>query len=96
MLIKDFFNAKSALISERHKTAFEWTSFSVVDTFWLTLTLIKDSNEHGLKNEQVKRFIHRKNLHFDLIVMEETLHDAYLMFAHKFNSPIVTICEHVI
>lgn len=76
------------------RDVFEWTSKSVFLKFASTLNFIKNSNEHGLENEQMQKFIHSKNLHFDLIFIEETLHDAYLMFGHKFNAPIVSICEY--
>lgn len=81
------------LFSVKQKDAFEWKSKSLFVTFGRTLNFIKNSNKHGLESKQVHEFIHSKNLHFDLIFIEETLHDAYLMFGHKFNAPIVSICE---
>lgn len=55
----------------------------------------KYSGEHGLNNTNVQKFIHRNDLHFDLIINEEIYHDSWLMFGHKFNAPIVTICEYL-
>lgn len=78
----------------KKRDAFDWKSKSLFVTFGLTLNFIKNSNKHGLESEQVQKFIHSKDLHFDLIFIEETLHDAYLMFGHKFNAPIVSICEY--
>lgn len=53
----------------------------------------KISSEYGLSDRKVKEFIHRTDLHFDLVINEEFFHDSWLMFSHKFKAPIVTICE---
>lgn len=50
-------------------------------------------NTYALENANVQKFIHSTGLHFDLIVMEEFFSDSFLMFAHKFKAPVVTICE---
>lgn len=49
--------------------------------------------EYGLNHPNVQRIIHSKDLHFDLIINEDMFHESWLMFAYKFNAPIVTICE---
>lgn len=49
------------------------------------------SSEHGLKHPNVQKIIHSKDLHFDLVVTEDFWHESWLMFAYKFNAPIVTI-----
>lgn len=49
------------------------------------------SAAHALNNKKVQEFIHRNDLHFDLVINEEAFHDAFLMFAHKFKAPVVTI-----
>lgn len=51
------------------------------------------SSSHALENKQVQEFIHRNDLHFDIIINEEIYHDAFLMFGHKFKAPMVTICK---
>lgn len=59
--------------------------------------LCRPSSEHGLNSSNVQKFIHSKNLHFDLVINEDMFHESWLMFAAKFNAPIVTICtEHLI
>lgn len=55
-------------------------------------TLCTPSSEHGLNSTNVQKFINNKNLHFDLVINEDMFHESWLMFAHKFNTPIVTIC----
>lgn len=54
---------------------------------------VKDTSEHGLKAETVQKIIHSKDLHFDLVINADFFHESWLMFAHKFNAPIVTICK---
>jgi glucuronosyltransferase len=46
---------------------------------------------HALENIEVQKFIVRKGLKFDLIIAEQFFQEAFLMFAHKFKAPIVTI-----
>lgn len=55
-------------------------------------TICKPSSEQGLNNSNVQKIINSKNLHFDLVINEDMFHESWLMFAHKFNAPIVTIC----
>lgn len=49
------------------------------------------SSEYSLSNENVQKFIHEKNLHFELVINEEFFSDVYLMFAYKFNASVITI-----
>lgn len=50
-----------------------------------------DNSEYGLKHENVQRLIKSENLHYDLIISEQFYQETWLMFAHKFDTPIVTI-----
>lgn len=50
-------------------------------------------NPYTFEDPQIQDFIHRTDLHFDLVINEEFFGDSYLMFAHKFKAPIVTICK---
>lgn len=50
-------------------------------------------NPYAFENPNVQKFIHSTGLHFDLIINEEFFGDSFLMFAHKFKAPIVTICK---
>lgn len=50
-----------------------------------------DNSEHGLKHANVQKLIQSENSHFDLIISEQFYQETWLMFAHKFNAPIVTI-----
>lgn len=51
------------------------------------------SAEHALSSKQVQEFIHRNDLHFDIVINEEIFHDSLLMFAHKYKVPVVTISK---
>lgn len=58
--------------------------------------LCTPSSEHGLNSSNVQEIIHSKKLQFDLVINEDMFHESWLMFAHKFHAPIVTICtEHL-
>lgn len=50
-----------------------------------------ETSEHALKNDVVQKFIAREDLHFDLVISEQFFQESWLMFAHKFQAPIVTI-----
>lgn len=49
--------------------------------------------DYALNNTNVKKFINRNDLQFDLVINEEIFLDSWLMFGHKFKAPIVTICK---
>lgn len=53
---------------------------------------IGSSNRHGLESQNVQKFIHSEDQHFDLIVIEDIFHDSFLMLGHKFKAPTVAIC----
>lgn len=51
------------------------------------------TTEYALKHENVQRFLHATDQHYDLILAEQYYQDAFLMFGHKFKAPIVSICK---
>lgn len=55
---------------------------------------VKNTSEYGLKTLNVQKIIHSQDLHFDLVINADFFHESWLMFAHKFNAPIVLICEY--
>lgn len=62
-------------------SVFEYTEFCEI------------SADYALSTANIQKFLKRKDLHFDLVINEEFFHDSFLMFAHKFNAPLVTISE---
>ena len=52
-----------------------------------------DSTEHALNNVLIKYFVLNDKSHFDLILAEQFFQESLLMFSHKYNAPIVTICK---
>lgn len=64
--------------------------FTKINTLWW---LGYDTSEHALKTENVQKFIHNKNLKFDLILAEQFFQESFLMLAHQFQAPIVVICK---
>lgn len=53
------------------------------------------TSEHALKNSNVQKIIYSKNLHFDLVILEDFFQESWLMFAYKFDAPVITICKIV-
>lgn len=51
------------------------------------------SADYALSSTNTQTFLQQKDTRFDLIINEEFFHDSFLMFAHKFQAPIVTISE---
>lgn len=49
------------------------------------------TTKYILEDRKVQELIGRDDLHFDLILAEQFYQEAMLMFAHKFNAPIVTM-----
>ncbi|XP_017482517.1 PREDICTED: UDP-glucuronosyltransferase 2B13-like [Rhagoletis zephyria] len=49
------------------------------------------TSEHALNDPKVKSLIASKDLEFDLMVLEQFFHESFLMFAHKFKCPVVTL-----
>lgn len=52
------------------------------------------SSEHGLKTKNIQNFIKRTDLKFDLIIAEQFFQESWLMFAHKYKAPILTISTY--
>lgn len=69
----------------------EESNFEKVTTY---KTICTPSSEHGLNNSNVQKIIHSQDLYFDLVINEEMFHESWLMFAYKFNTPIVTISTY--
>ncbi|XP_055541783.1 UDP-glycosyltransferase UGT5-like [Wyeomyia smithii] len=52
------------------------------------------TSRHGFETANVQNFLKRDDLHFDLVVSEQFFQESWLMFAHKYNAPIVTISTY--
>lgn len=53
------------------------------------------ASEHGLTTPNVQKIIHSQDLHFDLVIDGHFFHESWLMFAHKFNAPMISICKYM-
>uniref|UniRef100_U5EXU4 Putative udp-glucuronosyltransferase n=1 Tax=Corethrella appendiculata TaxID=1370023 RepID=U5EXU4_9DIPT len=49
------------------------------------------TTQYALENPNVQQFIEREDLDFDLVISEQFFQESFLMFAHKYRAPIVTI-----
>lgn len=65
------------------------------DSVWNNLFLTWDvgllSTEHAFNDHNVQTFLNRTDLKFDVVILEQFFHDSWLLFAHKFKAPLVTI-----
>lgn len=63
--------------------------------YWVNLNMYfisgSVSTEYCLQNERVQHLIKRTDLKFDAILAEQFFQEPFLMFAHKYKVPIVTI-----
>uniref|UniRef100_A0A182LSR9 UDP-glycosyltransferases domain-containing protein n=1 Tax=Anopheles culicifacies TaxID=139723 RepID=A0A182LSR9_9DIPT len=50
------------------------------------------TTQYALENENVQQFIEHDDTDFDVIISEQFYQEAFLMFAHKYRAPIVTLC----
>lgn len=73
-----------------YKGAYVSDTANIQWIFMLGLT----SSEHSLRDKNVQKFIHRNDLHFDLIISEQFFQESWLLFAYKHNAPILTICMY--
>lgn len=75
------------------ENVFKWSLNSPMIMAIFGAYFIGTSSKHALENQHVQQFIHSEDHHFDLIIVEDIMHDSLLMFGHKFKAPIVSICE---
>jgi glucuronosyltransferase len=64
--------------------------FKMLFTFW---GMGLSSTEHALKSQNVKNFIENDNTKFDVIFAEQFFQEAMLIFAHKYQAPVVTLSK---
>lgn len=74
--------------------AYEQSDMNFFEKVMSYETLCTPTSEYGLNDTNVQKIINSKDLHFDLIINEDMFHESWLMFAYKFNAPIVTICTY--
>lgn len=49
--------------------------------------------EYAFDSARVQQFLHRNDLHFDLVINEEFFQESFSMFAFKYKTPLVRISE---
>lgn len=76
-------------------TIFETKSYSNdFNNLFLYWRMGLETSRFGLENVHVQKFLKRDDLQFDLVVSEQFFQESWLMFAHKYNAPIVTISTY--
>lgn len=65
------------------------------DSTWNNLFLTWDigllTTEYALQDRNVQALLNRTDLKFDVVILEQFFHDSWMMFAHKFKAPLITI-----
>lgn len=76
-------------------TIFETKSYSNdFNNLFLYWRMGLETSRFGLENTHVQKFLKRDDLQFDLVISEQFFQESWLMFAHKYNAPIVTISTY--
>ncbi|XP_053692184.1 UDP-glycosyltransferase UGT5-like [Sabethes cyaneus] len=89
VLIEPTFDFESDLPMESYyrSTAFSSPFFKLKILWWLGLATTK----HAFETNNVQQFLQEEGLRYDLVIAEQFVQEAFLMFGHKYQSPIVTI-----
>ena len=90
MIDKLFSNITVTVSSELLFNAPHSSDFQILYLYW---KIGLGSTKHALNTNAVKEFIRNDNSKFDLILAEQFFQESLLMFSHKYQAPIVTICE---
>ncbi|XP_055308151.1 UDP-glycosyltransferase UGT5-like, partial [Sitodiplosis mosellana] len=89
ILIDPPFDIHSLFLQDMLLTMGEKSAFTAISDIPAYIHVM---NAYAFENPNVQKLIHSTDLHFDVVINEEFFADSFLMFAHKFNAPIVTIC----
>uniref|UniRef100_A0A182PLT1 Peptidase S1 domain-containing protein n=1 Tax=Anopheles epiroticus TaxID=199890 RepID=A0A182PLT1_9DIPT len=71
--------------------ASQTSDISKVDMYW---EMGLNTSRYGLQSPNVRQFIERTDLSFDLVISEQFFQESWLVFAHKYSAPIVTISTY--
>nr|XP_029709428.1 UDP-glucuronosyltransferase 1-9-like [Aedes albopictus] len=89
VLIEPVFDFESDLPMESYYRPSSFTNpyYKLKILWWLGLA----TTRHAFEADNVQRFMREEGLRFDLVIAEQFAQEAFLMFGHKFDAPIVTI-----
>ncbi|XP_058448413.1 UDP-glycosyltransferase UGT5-like [Malaya genurostris] len=89
VLISPMFDFEGDLPMESYYRSTEFSSpfYKLKILWWLGLA----TTAHAFETENVQMFLREEGLTFDLIIAEQFVQEAFLMFGHKYRAPIVTI-----
>jgi glucuronosyltransferase len=62
--------------------------FRAIDILWF---LGLETSKHAMNSRRVQELIHDKDLKFDLVIAEQFYQESFLMFAHKYQTPLITL-----
>ncbi|KAF2905635.1 hypothetical protein ILUMI_00537 [Ignelater luminosus] len=70
---------------------FEQTESNLIHTVLLWDAVALQLTEDALNNTNVQQFL-RSNQEFDLVILHQSLNEAFKAFCHHFNAPCVVLC----
>jgi glucuronosyltransferase len=73
---------------------FEMKSMGVLELAFMMWHVGETLCDHILQDENIKKLIHSKDLHFDVVFVEAFSNECLLGFAHKFNASIIQTCPY--
>jgi glucuronosyltransferase len=62
-----------------------------MDRFFMYWEIGVMTTEYALNNKNIQEFINRNDLTFDLVISEQFFQEAFLVLAHKYNTPVMSI-----
>ncbi|XP_058818747.1 UDP-glycosyltransferase UGT5-like [Topomyia yanbarensis] len=89
VLINPMFDFEGDLPMESYYRSTEFSSpfFKLKILWWLGLA----TTAHTFETENVQQFLREEGLRYDLVIAEQFVQEAFLMFGYKYSAPIVTI-----
>lgn len=85
------------LISYSSPAPPEWIYEGKYYSYWQNLQLLwrvgLPTSRHAFESAAGQKLLNARNMHFDLVIAEQFHQESLLLFAHKFNAPLVTISE---
>ncbi|XP_055596000.1 UDP-glycosyltransferase UGT5-like [Uranotaenia lowii] len=89
ILIDPIFDFEDGLPMEFYyrSSSFANPYFKLKVLWWLGL----ETTRHALECKNVQKFIHDDRSQYDLVIAEQFVQESFLLLAHKYQAPVVTI-----
>lgn len=85
-----------ALVSVSFNTFYERKDHSHLESLLNIYNIGLATAKHGLESRKVQEMIKSHEGHFDIVVAEQFMQESWLMFAHLYKVPVVTLSEFLL